>query len=384
MEIEKRIRDDFWKAIQAHYERKDYTEVVRDAIYFVCDTIRNLSGLEDKDGTKLIDSSFLGNSPAILINRYETTTEKDIQQGVGFILKGIMQSIRNPLSHEKTEYSSEQADAIILFIDYLLKQIDHTGGTTKIQDIEKLLHDRNFTASEEYADLLLKEIPKKKRYDLLIELYKDRINLPQHVLNHFIDKLIESLTKTEKSDFIRIVSTNLMMCKDDAELRMYFHYFMRNTYDEVDRLAKLRVEDFVIKSIRKGEIIDRFNPEHGQLEKDCNVEGSLATWIIRHIDLFEKKEQMVEEMFLKLKSPNKNCVDYVFNYFKTIVFDSSIELQSWQVSIIKEKLNAGDERFYNALFYIMELAEESEWSKLFRTDFDAFNSAETSKSKLPL
>lgn len=383
MQIEKRIRDDFWKAIQAHYERNDYTEAIRDAVYFVCDMLRNLSGLEDKDGTKLIEASFLGNSPAILINRCETTTEKDIQQGIGFILKGIMQSIRNPLSHEKTEYFPEQADAIILFIDYLLKQIDHTGGTTKIQNIKELLYDEDFTSSEEYADLLLKEIPKKKRYDLLMELYKDRINLPQHVLKFFIIKLIESLTRAEKSDFIRVVSTNLMLCKDNNELRMYFHYFLEKTYTDVDRLAKLRVEDFVLKSIQHGEIIDKYNYDNAEMERKCNDPGSLATWITRNIALFEKKDQLVTALFSKLNSGSQNQEEYVFKYFQQVVFNHSIILKPWQIEIIKTKLRAGDKRFYDALFFIMELENESEWSRLFRAEYDSFTLAETDKAQLP-
>lgn len=247
MEIEKRIREDFWKAIQAHYERGDYTEAVRDTIFFVSNLLRELSGIEDRDGTKLVDAALSGASPAVLVNRYETTTEKDIQQGIAFSLKGIMQCVRNPLSHEKTEYTLEQADAIILFVDFLLRQIDQSGGMRKIQDIKGLLYDKDFTASEEYAELLLKEIPKKKRYPLLLELYKDRENLQENKLSSFIEKLIKSLIKTEKSDFIRIVSNSLMMCKNDRELRMYLHYFMRDTYDDVDRLAKLRVEDFIKK-----------------------------------------------------------------------------------------------------------------------------------------
>lgn len=33
MKIEIRIREDLWKAIEAHYERNDFTEAVRDAVY---------------------------------------------------------------------------------------------------------------------------------------------------------------------------------------------------------------------------------------------------------------------------------------------------------------------------------------------------------------
>lgn len=383
MELENRIRDDFWKAIQAHYERNDYTEAVRDAIYFASDMLRGLSGLEDKDGAKLVEGTLLGNSPIILINRFETTTEKDIQHGIGFALKGIMQFVRNPLSHEKTEYSQEQAEAIILFVDLLIKQIDHAGGNTKIQNIKELLYDKDFTDSKEYADLLLREIPKRKRYELLMELYKDRAQLRQHTLRHFVNNLIDSLTKPEKNDFIRIISSNLMLCKDNQELRMYFHYFMKATYSEVDRLAKLRVEDFVMKSIRQGSINSEYNFELQETKKTSNREGSLATWITQYVELLEKKEEIVIELFRKLNSNNQSDEDYVFKYFDEIVFNSSNMLLPWQINLIKRKLKEGNEKYYNALFDIMELEEESKWSEFFKQEYEECSQQLESNASLP-
>ena len=112
MKIEDRIRDDLWKAIQAHYERTDYTEAVRDAVFHMSEVLREKGGIEDKDGTKLVETALLGNNPAILVNKNESTTEKDFQQGIGFAFKGIMQSVRNPLSHESFQYTQDEAEVV--------------------------------------------------------------------------------------------------------------------------------------------------------------------------------------------------------------------------------------------------------------------------------
>ena len=231
MEIKQNLREDLWKAIQAHYERKDYTEAVRDCMYHICDVLREKSGLQDRDGTKLVEGALLGSNPAILIS----TTEKDIQQGIGFAFKGLMQSVRNPLSHEKAEsYTEQEADAIILYSNYLLNRVDRSGGTTKIDDVVELLLDEDFTDTEEYASLLLKEVPIKKRYDLLLQLYSIRHKLPQHKLKYFINLLIDSLSKAAKTDFVQVISKSLMKCKDDKALRMYCHYFMVKTFNDVE------------------------------------------------------------------------------------------------------------------------------------------------------
>lgn len=377
MEIEKRIREDFWKAIQAHYERGDYTEAVRDTIFFVSNLLRELSGIEDRDGTKLVDAALSGVSPAVLVNRYETTTEKDIQQGIAFSLKGIMQCVRNPLSHEKIEYTQEQAEAIILFVDFLLRQIDQSGGTRKIQDIKQLLYDKDFTASEEYAELLLKEIPRKKRYTLLLELYKDRENLQQFKLSCFINRLIESLTKAERGDFIRTVSSSLMICKDDQELRMYFHYFMQDTYNEVDRLAKLRVEDFIKKSIANGKF------EELPWGKDVNESGSLSTWTASYLDMFECRETLHSMLFSKLAHGKPEEEDFVLYYFSRFIFDGSKSLRPWEIELIKKKVRENDSRYYRYLYYIMDDPEPSEWKEIFKDEYEASPLKEKVEALLP-
>ena len=185
MDLEKRIREDLWKAIEAHYERKDYTEAVRDTMFFVNEFLREKSGFEDKDGASLVDASFFGNAPAICVNKNETSTEKNIQQGIGFAFKGLMQSVRNPISHEKIIYTQEDAEAIILYVNYLLQKVSAFTGKTKLDDIKELLHDEDFTSSKEYAELLLNEIPVKSRYDLLLDLYRERAQLPEDKHHHF-------------------------------------------------------------------------------------------------------------------------------------------------------------------------------------------------------
>ena len=108
--MENKLREDLWKSIQAHYERNDYTESVRDAIFHTSELLRELSGIDDKDGTTLINEALLGKDPSILVNKNETTTERDIQQGIGFAFKGIMQSVRNLISHEKFTYTQNEAE----------------------------------------------------------------------------------------------------------------------------------------------------------------------------------------------------------------------------------------------------------------------------------
>lgn len=365
--MENKLREDLWKSIQAHYERNDYTEAVRDAIFHTSELLREKSGFYDKDGSKLVEASLLGNTPAILVNKNETTTERDIQQGIGFAFKGIMQSVRNLISHEKFTYTQNEAEAIILYINYLLNQVDHSGGVTKIDNIMELLYDEDFTCSEEYAELLLKEVPVKKRYDLLLKLFSNRERLPQHKLSFFINQLYNALSKTTKSDFCKVVSKNLMKCKDDKNLRMYIHYFMDATYLEIDKLAQLRLEDLVYKSIQNGEFEYYSDDDFSPAELRCNSKGTLGTWLNDKIELLSNKDKIINTISEKMFS-SINEQKYVFEYF-SCYFKEPSSFTDREIKKIKQQLTDGNALFQRWLEAPIEVFEIKEYIDLFGEEY---------------
>lgn len=374
--MEQKLRSDLWKAISAHYERSDYTEALRDAVFFSCEMLREKSGIEDKDGTKLVDATLMGSNPPILVSKNETQTERDYQQGIGFFFKGIMQAVRNPLSHEKTVYSQEDAETVILFLNYLLNRIDVSGSANRIENIMDLLLDEDFTATQEYAELLLKEIPSKKRYDLLLELYNRRADLPQHNLKRFIHLLSNSLTKAAKANYVNVVSNSLIKCKDDTDLRMYAHYFMEDTYLEIVPIAKLRIEDLFMKSVRAGKMV-------GKEKSHCNSEGSLATWFDDTFELFLHKEEMISEM-IGMCGNSEVHAEFISTYF-SFLFEDISSLAPNQITLINYYLCRGNEFFYNLYYEGTILAEDPEHIAKFGQSFPKCE-AEMKKreeSKLP-
>lgn len=355
MVIEERIRPDLWKAIQAHYERDDYTEAVRDTLFHICEIIREKSGLSDKDGSTLIDHAFLGKTPLLLINKNETTTEKNTQQGVGLALKGIMQAIRDPLSHEKTVLAENDAEAIILFSNYLLNKVDGSQSFSKISDIEELLYDEDFTNTDEYAKCLIKEIPTKKRYDLLVRLFNNRENLPQHTLGNFINELMNCISKASYDDFIRIVSSSLIKCKDDKALRMYFMYFMLKTYDKIERLAQLRIEDLIQKSIYAAKMENVFNSKSKTTTRKVNCKGSLATWVTGdRFMILKSHERLIDLLFSKIDVGSDES-DFVFNYFPLEEIKEDFNFKPREILIIKNQLLKGNKALYDDLVYIKDM-----------------------------
>lgn len=362
------IREELWRAIQAHYERSDYTEAIRDALFHACEVLREKSGIEDKDGVSLVEAALLGKNPAVLINKNETTTEKNIQQGIGFSFKGIMMSVRNPISHETYKYTEEEAETIIRYINYLLNHIDKSGGKTKISVILELLNDEDFTDTKEYAELLLKEIPANKRYDLLLTLFNQRESLPKNKLHYFISDLFASLSKNAKSDFVMAANSSLMKCKDDMKLRMYFHYFMIDTYESLKRLVQLRIENLILKSVRNGKM-ENVDESGVETKKWCNDGGSLSTWISDKLDYLGNKEEIVEELFYKLEH-DRNEQEFVLEFFADTIAKDANEFSMTELFIIRKALSSGNDLLYKWAEERIELFPMDGYADLFGVAYE--------------
>ena len=125
MTVKNEVDIELWEVIQKNYDTENYTGAILDAIFKLTDTIRNKRGLEG-DGASLIGQAFGGDDPRIKLNKLQTDSEKDIQKGIQDILRGIYTGIRNPRSHDSMADDKQSTDAIIIFINYLLRLIDQS------------------------------------------------------------------------------------------------------------------------------------------------------------------------------------------------------------------------------------------------------------------
>ena len=154
MNIETRLDPRLWNAIQSTYNNRNFTAAILDAVYFLSDLIRDKTGLQS-DGVSLVGQAFGGKSPQLKVNRLQTDSEKNIQAGLEQILRGLFQAIRNPRSHEKYTDKQEDADAIILFVNYLISVIDKSKTPFTKPEFLARVFDKNFVQNQRYAQLLV-------------------------------------------------------------------------------------------------------------------------------------------------------------------------------------------------------------------------------------
>lgn len=368
MSLENLLCDNLYKAIQLHYDNKDYTEAVRDAMFFLNELVREKSGLDNKDGVALFESAFLGRNPALRINDGNSETDKNIQEGIGYILKGMTQMIRNPISHEKITITKIEAESILLFSNVIIKKIDNSSGKTLIENYMDIIGLQDFTPTREYSELLVARIPVKKRLELLLSIFEQRGVLKNTPLVYLIDLLIDAISANERKILIDLFDQKLLLCKPDDNLAGFINLFYSKFKDEIDVICRLRIQDLVLKSVDGGDYEYGFNFAIGEDNDFTNEKGQLAESIADNLLLFENREEIVRAMCDKLIR-NVSEERFVLTKFNNVVFQLDVPITNKLEKKIRLSLDINstdyDERYVRALEPSMSKKDNNQWKRIF-------------------
>lgn len=301
--IERRL----WNTISSSYRAGHYTHAIRDAMSLLTQVIRDKSGL-DGDGHDLVGGAFgysqkKGTPPRIAITKLQTQTERDMQQGMRSLLDGMYKFIRNPRSHEMMEDSKESADAIIIFIGYLLAIIDASQASYSVQDFIAMVEDAHFVNDPNYIKGLVDRVPKRKLSDTLLELYrskewKSRYHLKQRaVIGEIVDRLGEAGLK----DLLSSVSEELLHAADASAVTLTISVLEDvgraaktgpNWWARLDLVPRVRAEHILMKELAEA-----------TYDAVCDRETNpAASWVDNVVPDFQCRDDLVEIVIDKLRN----------------------------------------------------------------------------------
>lgn len=309
------ISKDVWNVIKDNYERGSYTTAITNLIQYINETIQDKANLENADNTSLIEQAFFGKAPKLHINKLETRSEKDVQEGVGHLFKGACLAIRNPRSHERYSDDKLTADRIILFYDYVLDFIRKSEQPKLIYDWVEFIFDKDFVSTEQYAEETLKEIPQKKRYDLLVNIFRNREKGIPNKLNYMVEKLMNSISPDEYDEFIKGLNKELIHCNNDKRLTMFFDLFPTSQWNKLEKLSKLRAENIVLKAINNAYIEYEEDSFGNYYDYHISPECMLATHAIEHIPMFDTFEDIKKAIRDNARRDKNLFDDYFMKYF---------------------------------------------------------------------
>lgn len=356
------VEERLWNAVKKNYTSDNYTNSILDAIQFIGDIIREKSGL-NSDGNQLIGSALGGENPKIKLNNLGTETEKNFQKGIESILRGIYSAYRNTRSHSKVRDSEIEAFEIITFLNHILKIVDKSKGKFTSELFFKRVFDDDFVQTKKYADLLIKDIPKNKYYEIAIGIFREKENGKIHNLKLVWDSIFTKLTEEQKSELIELVAEELRYTDDLTTITRCISFF-KSLWGQIEEDARLRAENKLIKSLENAEIT-----AFGKL----NSAAIYSTWITSIVKISLLKYEIAEKIFDLLDSGNQNKQRFAIDYFSPYFDELKDLLFTSYKDIFTKELTKG-----NGTIYAFVLRKyKGEDKEEFNSYLDSFVSVDT-------
>jgi len=303
MDLNDIVSKDICSVIKNKYDNKLYSDAILDSIKYLTNLIRKKSKI-DADGASLIGQAFGGQSPKIKINKMETTSEKDEQKGYEQILRGIYCGIRNPRAHEQYQDIKEVADSIIIFISYLTEMIKSTKSYFQLEEYKKRVFDPLFVEREDYAEMLVNEIPSDEIVNTSISILKGRKHGESKKLDIYFKTLFNKMDQSQYASLMKSISNELKIAQQDGDIISIIRLIEPKFWLMLDDDVKIRIENTIIKSVSKG-YYDMY---------EGIKEGHLGTWASNRGEYFTLRSELGEAIIKQL-SNNWYAQNYIAEYF---------------------------------------------------------------------
>ena len=87
------------EASESLFKDGHYSDAILKSLIALEDSVKQNSGVLDKEGFSLMNHVFSEDRPILKLNELRTRTDKDEQKGFRFIFAGVMAGVRNPKAH---------------------------------------------------------------------------------------------------------------------------------------------------------------------------------------------------------------------------------------------------------------------------------------------
>ncbi len=320
--------EEFEKSIEVHYKKEDYTESIRDALLYLCSEIRKKSDLLDNDGVDLINKAFSEKKPLIKINKLETENDKNIHRGICDLSKGLIEYFRNPMSHTKKNYNKDVTDAVLILLDQvILKEINESKNINSVDEWYEEIKGPLCPNSKKYAEVLLSKIPKNKRFDLLVMLYRNRKDI-EGDKNAIIKTFIDDLEIDRFKEFCMIIEKDFFGNINQKETLLAFKFLYIEVFQNFSSLGKTKIEELVLLNAKNFYMSCITKPNDKILLASKHL-----------IKYFSNKQEIANTIFSKIisNSGEYNVCNYLVDKYLENIINDEIALNNEFVDFILKK-----------------------------------------------
>jgi len=316
MDLNDILSEDIYSVIKNKYDNQLYSDAILDSIKYLTNIIREKSKV-DGDGAGLIGQAFGGQSPKIKINKMATTSEIDEQKGYEQILRGIYCGIRNPRSHEQYQDVKEVADSIIIFINYLAEMIKSTKSYFQLEEYKNRVFDPLFVEREDYAEMLVNEIPSDEIVNTSISILKDRNRGESKKLETYFKALFNKMDRSQYDSLMKAISNELKIAQQNNDIISIIRLIEPKFWPILDDDVKIRIENVIIESVREG-----YYDMYEGIKK-----GHLGTWAGDIGGYFKLRRELGEAIIEQLNNnwyAQNYIAEYFIYYLSSIIIDNDL------------------------------------------------------------
>ncbi|MBZ5512427.1 MAG: TIGR02391 family protein [Acidobacteriia bacterium] len=303
MNLQTHISSNLWDAIRGPYESGNYSHAILEAVHHLTTILRDRSGA-DGDGAALVGQALGGDTPKLRVNAFQSESEKNVQRGIEQLLRGVYLAIRNPRSHEQFKDSQEDADAIVHFLDYILRILNASKEAFTVESFIASISDPEFVESKRYAELLVAEVPTNRRGDALAALFGVRRSLEVRKLRYLVPTLLSDLSDVQLARYLSTVSEEFRTTAEDVAIRTALQMLTPELWPRIAEASRLRIENKLIRVVEEGEI-----------QLTGKTIGPLGTWASRFMKNFTLRADGARVLIQKLEGVDDDDRRYVAKYF---------------------------------------------------------------------
>lgn len=363
------MKDVLSDAVKSHYNNKDYTEVVRDALLCMTTEIRKKSNLTDDDGVDLINKAFSEKNPLIKINKLSNTTEKNKQAGIRDLSKGLIEYFRNPMSHSKQIYSKRIADAILVLLDdIILDEIIDSKSINNTEDWFLEISNELFPNTERYATSLVSAIPENKRLDLSVMLYQNRDKLTKSK-DKVINELLKNLKPEEFKEYCEVIEKDLFGKIDENQIISLLKFITEAIWTNFSELTKTKLEDLILENTKTLEIVDYEDFNEGYIHYE---NGTILVNCLHILNLFSNKMDIIDILFEKYIDCNEPTQIFITDNYISIMINENVDIREDFIDYIIERLKYRNKPYWYDKIRktIQNLTKDSKWYMRLHTAFN--------------
>jgi len=316
MDLNDILSEDIYSVIKNKYDNQLYSDAILDSIKYLTNIIREKSKVGG-DGAGLIGQAFGGQSPKIKINKMATTSEIDEQKGYEQILRGIYCGIRNPRSHEQYQDVKEVADSIIIFINCLAEMIKSTKSYFQLEEYKNRVFDPLFVEREDYAEILVNEIPSDEIVNTSISILKDRNRGESKKLETYFKALFNKMDRSQYDSLMKAISNELKIAQQNNDIVSIIRLIEPKFWPILDDDVKIRIENVIIESVREG-----YYDMYEGIKK-----GHLGTWAGDIGGYFKLRRELGEAIIEQLNNnwyAQNYIAEYFIYYLSSIIIDNDL------------------------------------------------------------